>query len=109
MRPTVTRNATHNFQAPENWNEETDGKCGDLQVRAETMGEREIVELFSTWKPTEHELRQLNAGGVIEIGICSIAQPAMQVDVVEPVEPGLIKYVSHDGTCLLYTSDAADE
>jgi hypothetical protein len=93
MKSTITRGAAHNFQAPENWNEETDGKCSDLQVRAETMGEREIVELFSTWKPTEYELRQLNAGGVIEIGICSVTQPAMQVGVVDPVEPALLPYV----------------
>lgn len=95
MQPTVTRNATHNFQEPANWNEETDGKCGDLQVRADTFGDRQIVELFSTWKPSAAELAHLNAGGVIEIGICSVTQPAMQVGVVDPVEPALLKYVPH--------------
>jgi hypothetical protein len=89
MRPTTTRNATHLFQAPANWNEETDGKCGDLQVRAETFGAREVVELFSTWGPTPDELAQLNRGGVIEIGICSATQPAMQVGVVDPVGRGI--------------------
>lgn len=94
MRPTVTQGATHNYQAPENWNEETEGPCGDLQVRASTFGEREIIELTSTWKPTEFELAKLNAGGVIEVGLCLVNQPPMRVYVVDPVEPALIKYVA---------------
>ena len=94
MRPTVTRNATHNFQPPANWVEERDGPCGDLQVRAETFGDQEIIELFSTWKPDENELSLLNQGCVIEIGICSSNQPVMQVGVVLPVEPALLKYVA---------------
>lgn len=94
MRPTVTRGATHNFTAPANWDETTDGKCGDLQVRAELVGERQIVELFSTWKPTEDDIAHINRGGVVEIGICSGTQPAMQVGVVDPVEPALLKYVA---------------
>jgi hypothetical protein len=85
MRPTLTRDATHNFQAPENWQPETDGDCGDLQVRAETFGGREIVELFSTWKPNAEEVSKLMVGGVVEIGICTVTQPVMQVRVVDPV------------------------
>jgi hypothetical protein len=86
MKPTITRGATHNFQAPENWDASTDGPCGDLQVRAETFGERQIVELISTWKPTEHELARLNAGGVIEIGLCTTTQPPIRAYVVNPVD-----------------------
>jgi hypothetical protein len=94
MRPTVTRGATHNFQKPENWDDEAEGPCGDLQVRAECFGERQIVELISTWKPTEYELAALNAGGVIEIGICATGQPPMRAYVVDPVEPALLPYVA---------------
>jgi hypothetical protein len=94
MRPTVTRGATHNFQPPENWVPETDGQCGDLQVRADTFGERNIVELFSTWKPTDEERELIAAGGVIEIGVCQTTQPVMSVCVVDPVNPSLIKYVA---------------
>ena len=94
MRPTVTRNATHNFQKPENWDDEADGPCGDLQVRAETFGDREIVELISTWKPSAEELVRLNQGGVVEIGLCVTTQPPMRAYVVDPVEPALLKYVA---------------
>lgn len=94
MLPTVTRGATHNFQKPENWNDQTDGSCGDLQVRAETYGERNIVELISTWKPTPSELAHLNAGGVVEIGLSTTNQPPMRAYVVDPVEPELLPYVA---------------
>jgi hypothetical protein len=87
MLPTVTRDATHLFSKPENWDAKTmDGECGDLQVRAEVFGEAKVVELISTWRPNGHELAHLNRGGVIEIGICSATQPAMRVYVVDPVE-----------------------
>lgn len=94
MQPTVTRGATHNFQAPKNWDAEADGPCGDLQVRAEAFGDRQIVELISTWKPSPGELAALNAGGVIEIGLCVTTQPPMRVYVVEPVEKALLPYVA---------------
>jgi hypothetical protein len=99
MRPTFTRGATHNFQPPENWDAKTmDGKCGDLQVRAATFGEANVIELVSTWKPTEYELKMLNEGGVIEIGLCTAIQPAMRAYVVEPVERDLAKYLPQEGT-----------
>lgn len=94
MRPTVTRGATHNFQKPENWDDEADGKCGDLQVRAEVYGERQVIELISTWKPSQHELFLLNAGGVIEVGLTTVSQPPMRLYVVDPVEPALLPYVA---------------
>ena len=96
MRPTFTREATHNFQKPANWQPE-DGECGDLQVRMETFGPREIIELFSTWKPTDEERKLIAEGGVIEIGICTNNQPPMQVGVVAPLEPELEPYASHEG------------
>ncbi len=100
MKPTVTRGATHNFQKPENWDEEKMGKCGDLQVRMDVFGGNEVnnIECFSTWKPSTEELAHLNQGGVIEVGLCVLNQPVMSVGVVDPVEPALIKYVSHEGT-----------
>jgi hypothetical protein len=93
MKPTVTRGATHNFQAPENWDASTDGPCGDLQVRADCFGERDIVELVSTWRPSADELVRLLHGGVVEIGLCVTTQPPMRAYVVDPVEPALVPYV----------------
>lgn len=85
MRPTVTRGAQHNYQKPENWDEEKDGPCGDLQVRKELYGERGIIQCVSTWKPSAEELRALLAGGVIELLICSVDQPPCALCVVRPV------------------------
>lgn len=84
MKPTNTRAATHLFAKPANWNSEKDGECGDLIVRAETYGKSEIVQLVSTWKPSEAELVMLQNGGVIEVSLCTPSQPAMAVAVVEP-------------------------
>lgn len=86
MRPTVTRGARHNYQKPENWDDEKDGPCGDLQVRKELYGSRGIVQCVSTWKPSADELRALLAGGVVELAICAIDQPPCAVYVVDPVE-----------------------
>lgn len=98
MRPTVTREATHNFQAPKNWEPDSDGQCGDLQVRMETFGPRNVIELFSTWKPSDEERKLIAEGGVIEVGVCSNNQPVMQLCVVSPVPPELINFVSTEGT-----------
>jgi hypothetical protein len=93
MRPTVTRGATHKFQKPANWDENTDEKCGDLQVRAEVFG-KGIVELYSTWEPSHAERLHLINGGVIEVGICLPNQPVMRVGVVDPIPAALRKYVA---------------
>ncbi len=91
MKPTITREATHNFQSPANWDAEKNGPCGDLLARMETGNG--MVEIFSTWKPSHQELLHLQAGGVVEIGLCVLNQPAMQVGVVDPVEPELVRYL----------------
>lgn len=87
MRPTVTRGAQHNYQKPENWDDDKDGPCGDLQVRKELYGSRGIVQCVSTWKPSAEELRMLNAGGVVELAICTLDQPPCAVYAVMPVAP----------------------
>lgn len=109
MKPTVTRGATHNFTPPANWNEAEHGKCGDLQVRMDVFdgNEKGLIECFSTWKPSTEELALLNAGGVVEVGLCVLNQPVMSVGVVEPVEPDLIKYVSHEGAAAITINEEA--
>lgn len=86
MRPTATRGATHNYQAPENWDAEKDGECGDLQVRVQLYGARGIIDNVSTWKPNAAELSRLNLGGVIELSILSPTQPAVSLSVVDPAQ-----------------------
>lgn len=108
MKPTVTRGATNVFSKPENWDDEKFGPCGDLQVRMDVFGgnEKGIIECYSTWKPSAGELAMLNAGGVIEVGICLPNQPVMSVSVVEPMEPALIKYVSQEGASITINEHA---
>ena len=85
MNPTETRGATNKYERPANWNAEKNGECGDLMVRVDTYGADQIIECISTWKPTAGELRKLNAGGVIEIGLSIPNQCVMRAYVVDPV------------------------
>ena len=96
MLPTETHGATNNYQAPENWDEAKYGPCLDLQVRRDVFGGNEVglIECFSTWKPDAQELAHLNAGGVIEVGLTVVDQPAMRVNVVDPVDPVMRKYLA---------------
>lgn len=95
MKPTVTRGAQYNFQKPENWDDEKDGPCGDLQVRKDLYGSRGIVQCVSTWKPTPEELCMLNAGGVVELAICALDQPPCAVYAVMPVEPADVRVIDN--------------
>lgn len=85
MIPTDTRDATNRYDAPANWNDEN-GKCGALMVRVDTYGTDHIIECISTWKPDAEELRLLNLGGVIEIGLSIPNQCVMRAYVVMPVD-----------------------
>jgi hypothetical protein len=100
MKPTVTRGATNNYQAPENWDDEKFGKCGDLQVRRDVFDgdENGLIACVSTWKPSAEDLAHFARGGVLEIALYVVNQPVMSAEVVDPVEPALINYVSHEGT-----------
>lgn len=82
MRSTLTRNANANYQPPRNWDEETLGTCGDLQVRVDSY--RGIQDMVSTWKPDAEDLRKLNEGGVIELHLLG-PQPPVYMEVVDPV------------------------
>ena len=79
MRPTIPQDANHVFTKPVNWDDEKDGSCGDLVVRINTYGERNVLEITSAWKPDEAELVMLNNGGSIEIGLSASSQPPMRV------------------------------
>jgi hypothetical protein len=90
MNPTKTRGVTHNFVAPANWNPETDGECGDLEVRRALYGQRGIIEHVSTWKPSADELAHLNRGGVIELSLLALNQAPVGLSVVDPVGEAIV-------------------
>jgi hypothetical protein len=86
MRPTIPQDANHKFSKPENWDDAKDGTCGDLLVRFQTYGERNVVEIVSAWVPDAAELVMLNNGGSIEIGLSTTTQPPMRAYAVPAAE-----------------------
>ncbi len=86
MQPTITRDATHTFAPPKNWDPEKDGPCGSLSARLEGYGRRALVQITSTWKPDAAELKLLNAGAVIELHLITESLPPAGLSVVAPVE-----------------------
>jgi hypothetical protein len=91
MRTVLTRGTTHRFGKPENWDADVGGaECGDLLVRAELFGDTRVVQLTSTWKPSDAELAHLNRGGVIECHLLTPTQPPMMLSVVDPTDDILV-------------------
>lgn len=78
MIPIPTRDSTGPFHKPEDWDNEKDGECGSLSVRVEMVGRHPYH--ISTWKPTQHELWALDAGGVVVL-TCVGLQPPVKVEV----------------------------
>lgn len=79
MYPTKTKDATHSYGPPANWDEKTMGKCGYLSVRVQE-GAGGIMESVSSWKPTLEEINLLLDGGVVVLTICA-KQPACSLHV----------------------------
>ena len=63
MKPVKTRDATADFSKPNAWDDNRNGPCGTLSVRVESKGD--YGYFYSTWRPTEHEIWALDAGGVV--------------------------------------------
>ena len=78
MKPIQTRDATHNFDKPNTWDNNRDGPCGILSVRVEPHGIHNYH--VSTWQPDKYELRALNEGGAVVL-TCVGIQPPVSVDV----------------------------
>lgn len=74
MTPTEIANHTHVFTAPEEWDEEANGRCTDLYARVQD----DISS--SAWKPSPEELRKLMQGGNVVVHVYT-SQPAIAVSV----------------------------
>lgn len=79
------KGATANFSKPSNWDEQSEGACGDLWVRVDRYGARKQHNF--AWKPDANDLAILNAGGEIETHIINDYMPPVGVSVVKPDEP----------------------
>lgn len=71
---------THVFGAPKDWNEERDGLCGALPVRAEAMGPG-LYKMISEWRPNEIELEHLKLGAPLQLGVVGVVYPVVSLGV----------------------------
>lgn len=55
--------------APRNWNEAKEGPCGYLNTHHDGR------DWTSCWKPTDEDLKILNGGGCIYLGVCTGDRP----------------------------------
>jgi hypothetical protein len=77
--PARIENPTVKLGAPRDWDEERDGKCVGLWVRA-------VDGVFSSaWEPTPAELEALNAGAHVILHVVG-GQPAVMLEVGKPPE-----------------------
>ena len=79
MHPVKIKGETASFAKPPDWDESRDGPCGNLSVRVVREGIYNCH--YSNWRPTQGELEQLKAGGVVELE-CVGVQPPVAVRVV---------------------------
>jgi hypothetical protein len=95
MQPANTRNATDNFIAPGNWDEEQDGTCAMLEVRVErSPREGRYPVCVSTWEPSAEDVIKILHGGHIELHVVGDQPPVMLV-VVDPVYPKKVPEAKH--------------
>lgn len=87
MKPVAFKGANKVYTSPKNWEEEKDGKCGDLPVfeGTDSRGHNVIV---SAWQPSEKDLKRLNEGKPLFLQIVGIAQPPVALYTDNPFEEG---------------------
>ena len=77
MIPQPVDRETRNFGKPLNWDDKTMGECGSLSVRDSQSPHGNVM--FSEWKPTKKELKALNNGSVVVLGISGFIHPVVQL------------------------------
>ncbi len=78
----IIKGFTNVLGKPPNWDENIpDAECSDLHIRASKFADN--VWLYeSAWEPTPEELRVLNEGGSVVLGIVG-SQPPVRLGVEE--------------------------
>ena len=80
MKSLPLQNKTRRIGAPENWNHETDGICHTLEVHDRDGW------MISAWQPTAEELRLLNEGNPLLLGIAGATHPVVSLWVAQQPE-----------------------
>jgi hypothetical protein len=112
MKPAVIEGSTHALGAPHKWDQEANGRCTVLHVKAEVI--QGIGFLRSAWEPEEADPGLLLAGARMVLGIAGspdqnnqIAHPVVHLaltDVPEDIPPTLTarQFVQPDGSQALH-------
>jgi hypothetical protein len=112
MRPAVIEGFTHALGVPAQWDQEKNGRCAVLHIRAEVI--QGIGFLRSAWETDEADPGLLLAGARMVLGIAGmptsdnqIAHPVVHLDmtdVPEDVPPTLTarQFAQADGTQALH-------
>lgn len=82
MIPKRIEGTTRTLGAPANWDAERNGPCSGLAIAdvAVDLGDgRQGNIMFSAWEPTPDELRLLNAGGQLVLGVHGTGHPPIQL------------------------------
>lgn len=74
--------ANMTLRAPRNWDEDRDGRCYDLPIRAEVLN-GSLAALTSAWKPSPEELARLNAGAPVHLRVIGQSHPPVMLEVGE--------------------------
>lgn len=75
MKPLPIEGHTRRMTAPANWDSSVQGNCGELEIiDADGI-------MFSAWKPTEAELKRLNEGAPVVLGIMGTTHPVVSLSV----------------------------
>lgn len=67
---------------PKGWVEELDGPCYPIYVTATVDVQTGHTVLYSVYKPTDEEIEELKAGGVIRLGVVGKTHPVFQLGVL---------------------------
>ena len=88
MKPVVIEGSTHALGAPQQWDQEKNGRCSVLHIRAEVI--QGIGFLRSAWEVEGREAGALLAGARLVLGIAGmpngdnqIAHPVVHLDMTE--------------------------
>ena len=112
MKPAVIEGSTHALGVPQKWDQEKNGRCAVLHVKAEVI--QGIGFLRSAWEPEEADPGLLLAGARMVLGIAGapnehnqIAHPVVHLDmtdVPEDVPPTLTarQFAQPDGSQALH-------
>lgn len=81
MKPVVIEGYTHVLGAPPNWDQDSNGRCAALHVRAEVINQ--VPFLRSAWETEPTEAAMLLAGARLVLGVAVPVHPVVHLEVTE--------------------------